>query len=168
MQRYSDTKTDSVRDGTHFVPAKDRIKPKERQRLKIKQIGAALYEAGHVSLDEQARVLGLCRSTTWVILQANHKSSGLSAALINRILGAPELPPSVRTKILEYVEEKAAGLYGHTHSRRRSFTKRLCAMALPGQSTERPFSPVRGPLKRSQRRTQSRRDRKSSGSESPG
>jgi hypothetical protein len=139
MQRYSNIKIESVREtGTCSVPETDRIKPKQRQRLKIKQIGAALYEAGHVSLDEQARVLGVCRSTTWVLLQAKHKSAGLSAVLINRILEAPELPPSVRTRILEYVEEKAAGIYGHTQSRRRSFMQRLCLTAIPDQSTDRP------------------------------
>jgi len=132
MQECSDN--DSVRDaGT------SEIKPKERQRLKLKQIGAALYEAGHVSLDEQARALGLSRSTTWVILQGNYKSTGVTAVVINRILEAPELPPSVRNKILEYVEEKAAGLYGHTHSRRRNFMKRLRPIALPSQEHRRSF-----------------------------
>src|SRR3954471_3249814 len=94
--------TTTLRDaGSRSVQEKGGIKPKERQRLKIKQIGAALHEAGHVSLDEQARVLGLCRSTTWVILKANHKSTGLSAVVINRMLEAPTLPSTVRAKILE-------------------------------------------------------------------
>jgi hypothetical protein len=123
--------------GMRSMPEKSGITPKERQRLKIKQIGAALYEAGHVSLSEQARVLGLCRGTTWTILRVKHKNTGLSAALINRMLEAPELPPSVRTKILEYVEEKACGHYGHAHSRRRSFMNRLCRNALPNQSADR-------------------------------
>ncbi len=58
----------------------------------------------------KTKALGLCRSTTWTILKANHKSSGLSEALINRILRAPQLPPLVRSALLEYVDEKAAGL----------------------------------------------------------
>src|SRR5215204_6275309 len=80
MDGYSDPKFDRL-DGwqTCSVPENDNAKPKERQRRKIKDIGAALCQAGHVSLDEQARVLGLCRSTTWVLLQANHKSAGPSA-----------------------------------------------------------------------------------------
>src|SRR6187455_236842 len=78
---------------------------KARQSAKIKQLGDALVEAGHHALDEQARVLGLSRSTTWTILKANHKSSGLSAAIINRMLATPQLPPRVRLKIFEYIEE---------------------------------------------------------------
>jgi hypothetical protein len=103
---------------------------KARQRQKIKEIGDALRRAGHVSLDEQARILGLRRSTTWVILQANYKSAGLTAPVINRMLEAPELPASVRAKILGYVEEKAAGLYGHTDTARRNFKRRLSSKAL--------------------------------------
>src|SRR5215217_537038 len=113
MQGYSDPKIDRVRDpGTRSVLQKDMSKLKARQRLRIKEIGVALCEAGHISLDEQAKVLGLRRSTTWVVLQANHKSTGLTAGLINRILEAPELPSAVRAKVLQYAEEKAAGLYG--------------------------------------------------------
>ena len=52
---------------------------KARQSAKIKQFGDALVEAGYHALDGQARVLGLSRSTTWTILKANHKSSGLSS-----------------------------------------------------------------------------------------
>jgi hypothetical protein len=73
----------------------------------------ALVAAGIFALDDQAKALGLGRSTTWTILKGNHKGSGLSAALINRILVAPQLPPLVRAKVLEYVEEKADGRYGH-------------------------------------------------------
>src|SRR5438128_4324502 len=36
-----------------------------------------------------------------------------------------------RTKILEYVEEKAAGLYGGTRSQRRKFAARLSIEKLP-------------------------------------
>ena len=126
MHGYSDPKIDSVRDaGTRSVPQQDMSQMRERQRLKIKEIGVALCSAGYFSLDEQARVLGLCRSTTWVILQANHKSTGLTAVLINRMLQAPELPPAVRVKVLQYAEEKAAGLYGHADRLRRRFTERL-------------------------------------------
>jgi len=92
-----------------------------RQLAKIREFRDALAAAGFVTLDEQAKMLGLCRSTTWTILKANYKSSGLSATIINRILAAPQLPPLVRVKILEYVEEKAAGLYGHGKTQRRKF-----------------------------------------------
>jgi hypothetical protein len=72
----------------------------------------ALRGAGLIRLDEQARALGLPRSTTWKILKRD-KASGLSAMVINRMLSAPRLPPIVRTKILEYVREKTDGVYGH-------------------------------------------------------
>jgi transcriptional regulator with XRE-family HTH domain len=98
---------------------------KARQRLRIRELGDALVEAGLVALDEQASALGLSRSTTWTILKGNHKGSGLSATIINRMLAALQLPPLVRAKILEYVEEKTAGLYGDSKVRRRKFTARL-------------------------------------------
>ena len=47
------------------------------------------------------------------------------------MLAAPELPPLARTKILEYVEEKAAGLYGGSRSQRRKFAARLSIEKLP-------------------------------------
>jgi hypothetical protein len=55
----------------------------------------------------------------------------VSASVINRMLAAPELPPLARTKILEYVEEKAAGLYGGSRSQRRKFAARLSIEKLP-------------------------------------
>jgi hypothetical protein len=98
---------------------------KARQRSKIKEIGDALVTAGLLTLDAQANMLGLCRSTTWSVLQANYKTSGLSATIINRMLAAPRLDPIVRAKILEYVEEKTAGLYGDSKTRLRRFTASL-------------------------------------------
>ena len=101
--------------------------PKARQSQKIRQLGEALMVDGYHALDEQARVLGLSRSTTWTILKANHKNSGLSAAIINRMLAAPTLPPRVRLKIFEYIEEKRAGLYGDDPNRVRRFAARISA-----------------------------------------
>ena len=97
------------------------------QAEKIREIGEALVSSGLVTLDEQAEALGLCRSTTWTILQANHKNSGLSATVINIMLDSPRLPPAVRAKILEYVEEKIAGRYGHGLLQLSRFVKRLQA-----------------------------------------
>ena len=97
------------------------------QAEKIREIGEALVSSGLVTLDEQAEALGLCRSTTWTILQANHKNSGLSATVINIMLDSPRLPPAVRATILEYVEEKIAGRYGHGRLQRSRFVERLQA-----------------------------------------
>jgi hypothetical protein len=108
-------------EGRNLVPAK----PKARQSCAIRELSDALDAAGFVKLDEQAKVLGLCRSTTWTILKGSHKGSGLSATTINRTLAAPHLPALVRAKILEYVEEKTAGRYGHSKTQRRKFIAQL-------------------------------------------
>ena len=99
--------------------------PRTLQAFKIRELGEALVQAGYVALDEQADALGLCRSTTWTILQATHKSSGLSATVINRMLASPQLPAPVRAKLLEYVEEKISGRYGHGKVQLRGFAGRL-------------------------------------------
>jgi hypothetical protein len=46
------------------------------------------------------------------------------------MLAAPMLPVPVRAKILEYVEEKAAGYYGDSEKLRRKFVVRLLAKRL--------------------------------------
>ena len=88
------------------------LRNKARQSCKIREIGDTLVSLGFLTLDEQAAALGLSRSTTWTIHKANHKVSGLSAAIINRMLTSPQLPPPARAKILEYVQEKAGGWAG--------------------------------------------------------
>ena len=98
---------------------------KSRQAIRIKELGAALTADGLVTLDEQARALGLSRSTAWAVLKANHKASGLTAATINRMLSSPELPPRARATILTYIEEKLAGLYGHNKTQLRRFAARF-------------------------------------------
>ena len=98
---------------------------KARQSAKIRQIGEALIAEGYGGLDEQTKVLGLSRSTTWTILRATHKCSGLSASIINRMLASPSLPPRVRLKIFEYIEEKRAGLYGDAEQRVRKYIAHL-------------------------------------------
>jgi len=85
---------------------------KARQSMKIREIGQALIAAGFFTLDEQTKALGVPRSTAWTILQARHKNYGLSEKLIKRMLASQHLPPLVRSKIIEYHEEKTAGLYG--------------------------------------------------------
>jgi predicted DNA-binding transcriptional regulator AlpA len=103
---------------------------KALQFSKIRELAEAVKSA-FLTLDEQAKALGLSRSTAWTIRRASHKASGLSASIINRMLATPELPPFARTKIVEYVEEKAAGLYGGSRSQRRKFAARLSIEKLP-------------------------------------
>jgi predicted DNA-binding transcriptional regulator AlpA len=94
---------------------------KARQAIRIKEIGAALASDGFVTVDEQARALGLSRSSAWAVLKADHKASGLTVPTINRMLSSPELPPRARVTILTYIEEKLAGLYGHNKRQLRRF-----------------------------------------------
>lgn len=98
---------------------------KARQVTKMREIRAALVAEGCMNLDDQAAALGLPRSTTWTIIKANHKSSGLSAAVLTRILSAPNLQPAVRNKILEYIEEKSLGHYGGSKERLKKFIDRI-------------------------------------------
>ena len=102
---------------------------KARQSIKLQEIANALVSAGFLSLDAKAKILGLGRSTTWTLLNGNHKSSGLSARVIGRILAEPSLPADVRAKVLEYIEEKASGRYGHSARRRKKF---ISALAIVG------------------------------------
>ena len=96
-----------------------------QQRLKIEEIGTTLAECGFVALDEQAYVLGLSRSTTWTVLRAMHKNSGLSAMTINRMLATGRLPPRVRQKLLEYIAAKMSGAYGDQEHRLKAFASRI-------------------------------------------
>jgi hypothetical protein len=114
-------------------------KLKLRQRFKIAEIRLALIETGHVALDEQATAIGLSRSTAWSVLHPRHKSSGLSARTISRILRSPRLPSVVHQRMLEYMQEKSEGQYGHTERRRRQFAECLLA-----ELAERIKFPVEG------------------------
>jgi len=109
---------------------------KVKQAVKIQEIGAALVASGIAGLDNQASALGLSRSTTWTILKGNHKASGLSATVVNRILAAPKLPALVRAKVLEYVADKAAGRYGHGDVLRRKFVNSLSVRRVAGLHLE--------------------------------
>src|ERR1700730_17876129 len=97
---------------------------KARQSAKIRQLGQALIDAGVRTLDAQADALGLARSTAWTILKTCHKASGLSAAIIERMLGS-KLPPRARAIIVEYVEEKSFGFYGGSKRQQQRFAVRL-------------------------------------------
>jgi hypothetical protein len=101
------------------------VEMKARQAAKISELGHALVDAGFLTLDEQSKALGLARSTTWTILRASHKGSGLSAAIVKRMLLSPQLPPLARQKILEYTTDKLAGVYGGSRTQRLKFFERI-------------------------------------------
>jgi hypothetical protein len=98
---------------------------KLRQSAKLREITAALEADGFIGLDAQATALGLSRSTAWTILSGSHKSSGLSARTLNRMLAAPLLGERARAKILEYIAEKRAGHYGTSKLSLRKFDQCL-------------------------------------------
>ena len=99
------------------------MQPEHRDR--IRSICDALVAAGFETLDKQADVLCLPRSTIWNIVHGNHKKSGLSANLLGRMLESPRLPPSVRSEIIEYIEAKVGGGFGHNKIQQRRFCARL-------------------------------------------
>jgi hypothetical protein len=101
------------------------LEPKFRQSAKLREIAAALEADGFIGLDAQATALALSRSTAWTILTGSHKSSGLSARTLNRMLAAPLLGERARAKILEYIAEKRAGHYGTSKLGLRKFDQRL-------------------------------------------
>ena len=100
---------------------------KAKQSEKIRQLADALVQSGLATLDEQAQALGLARSTAWSILAAQHKASGISAGIISRMLTAPRLPALVRAKLIEYIDERIAGRFGHSPEQVRKFVSRLLA-----------------------------------------
>ena len=102
-------------------------KPKTLQTAKLNALREAVIEAGFHTLGAQSAALGLNRSTTWVVLRGQHKASGLSVRTINRMLASTDLPPSVRAVVLDYVDEKLAGVYGHKRFPLKVFSSRLAA-----------------------------------------
>jgi hypothetical protein len=69
-------------------------------------IAEALVASGHTSLDDQAKALGLPRSTTWTIIASKHKIGRLSNKVRARMLENPDLPALVRAA-LENAPQKA-------------------------------------------------------------
>ena len=97
---------------------------KLEQCAKIAELRQALLNAGFRSLASQSLALSLGRSTTWNILRAGHKATGLTGSIIRRILSSPELPQAVRCVIEQYVAQKLAGAYGHDRKQLRKFQER--------------------------------------------
>lgn len=91
----------------------DRVAGSAEQRngtVGIQHIADALIASGYTSLDEQAKALGINRSTAWTIVKAKHKLGRLSAKTSRRILANPELPARVRVVIQQYLTERSAPL----------------------------------------------------------
>ena len=73
----------------------------------LQHISRALIGSGYTSLNQQAKALGLNRSTAWTIVKAKHKLGRLSTKTTTRILANPELPPSVRSVVQKYLAERS-------------------------------------------------------------
>ena len=71
------------------------------------RISGALISSGCLTLDQQAKALGLGRSTAWNIIKNKHKLGRLSAKTIERILTNPKTPPTVRAVVQQYVAERS-------------------------------------------------------------
>jgi len=71
----------------------------QRRAVPIQAIADALVAAGYTSLDDQAKALGLHRSTAWTIVKTRHKLGRLNRQTTQRILENPDTPPSVRAII---------------------------------------------------------------------
>jgi hypothetical protein len=122
---------------------------KARQSAKIRELGQALIDAGLRTLDAQADALGLPRSTAWTIVKTCHKTSGLSAGSIERML-ASKLPPRARATIVEYVEEKSFGLYGGSRRQQQRFAVRLSNTIASSSGSEEMPRYLRRPLQRTE------------------
>ena len=84
-------------------------------QVRIRDISEALIASGFSSLDEQAKALGLQRSTAWTIVKARHKADRLSAKVSGRMLGNPNLPPLVRATLQAYLAERPSVSEKLTH-----------------------------------------------------
>jgi hypothetical protein len=91
------------------------------QQSRILEISEVLSRHGHCTVDQQARILNVPRSTAWTILRPTHKYSGLTIRVLLKMLNAPELPPEARQKVLDYLNEKAEGRFGSNRNCQRRF-----------------------------------------------
>ena len=72
----------------------------------LNDISNALIASGYTSLDQQAKALGLNRSTAWTIVKTKHKLGRLNTKTTALILANPETPASVRTVVQQYMAER--------------------------------------------------------------
>ena len=103
-------------------------KAKTRQASKLAEIHETLKAAGCDTTAKQAAVLGVSRSTAWVLLNRDRRA-GPSAKVIKRILSSPNVPAAARRKVEEYVEDKIRGQYGHSKRRTQWFSDQFRAFS---------------------------------------
>jgi hypothetical protein len=91
-------------------------------RTDFGSISEALIASGYTSLDEQAKALGLHRSTTWTIVKKKHKLGRLSAKTIDRILTNPQTPSAVRAAVRQYAVQRPIRKLRRSPSKKASRT----------------------------------------------
>jgi hypothetical protein len=79
--------------------ARCRAEMKARQLVKIKELKEALIASGFLTLDQQAKALGLARSITWAVPGRKHKIPR-RLATINCIANNSKLPPRFEQNFL--------------------------------------------------------------------
>jgi hypothetical protein len=95
----------SVIGGAKSATARlEAIQPEEQltsrgRIIPIQLIADALIKDGYLSLDAQAKALGLRRSTAWTIMTTKHKLGHLNNKTVRSILANPDTPASVRVII---------------------------------------------------------------------
>jgi hypothetical protein len=89
--------------------------------VNLHHISEALIASGYTTLDDQAKALGIHRSTAWTIVKTKHKLGRLSTKTTKRILANPATPASVRAIIQRYLAERSGIVeYPPLHSRSMS------------------------------------------------
>ena len=88
-----------------------------RRTVGLQQISEALIASGYTTLDQQAKALGISRSTAWTIIKTKHKMGRLHTKTTQRILANPDTPPFVRSVIKQYLAERSIAV--HRQPRRK-------------------------------------------------
>jgi hypothetical protein len=116
---YSPTQrlSDAVENTHRFKEDLKRRDARRNYAVGIQHISDALIACGYIGLDQQAKALGIHRSTAWTIIKRKHKLGRLSTKTTNRMLANPELPPSVRAIVHRYLTERCDALGGRLKRR---------------------------------------------------
>jgi len=98
-----------VGDGKQSLTARlekirDLHEKKLTRKIPSRLIADALIEEGYLSLDAQAKALGLNRSTVWTIMKTTQKLGRLNSKTARCILANPSTPVSVRAIIDSMVD----------------------------------------------------------------
>jgi len=76
------------------------------RKVPTRPIANALIKAGYLSLDAQAKALGVSRSTAWTIVNTKQKLGRLNNKTARCILANPNAPASVHVIIRTMLDRK--------------------------------------------------------------